>query len=496
MISHETNTFSPVPTPLARFMAGGKVLTGDAAITAYRGTDTVMGGLLQAATEVRAAIVVPVAAAAWPSGPVEDEAFDVLGGLVCAEAARGGFDGILLDLHGAMVTRKFEDAEGELLRRIREVDASTPVGIALDMHANLSSSIVRHASVIVGYHTYPHVDMHATGHRVATLLLRTIAGEIQPVMDWASVPMLTHVMRQSTDDEPNRTLQRRCAELTRGSVLAASVFTGFPHADVRNAGLSALVITDNSLELAEHAVEQLLQSAWSDRTKFEYSLEPLSESVARAKRAASSEGSGPVVMLDHFDNAASGGTMDTTMVLAEAIRQGLQDVVMFAIYDPHSVELAISAGIGNHVTVSLGGKIAMPMLRADNPPLTVSGVVQTISDGTFRYRGPLDRGLRSSIGRSVVINTGSVQIAVISQHTEPDDFGCLACLGMDPLTARFLLLKSRISWRAAFKPIARDTVDCAGLGVCTSDYASLQFRRVRRPVFPLDRSTALVLDRS
>src|SRR5262249_1690000 len=158
-----------------------------------------------------------------------------------------------------------------------------------------------------------------------SILLRAIRGEVEPVMAWGNAPMLPHVMKQGTFENPNKALQARCAAMAAEGALAASLFTGFPHADIRNAGLSTVVVTDG---------DELLAQAWRDREDFVFKIEALAESVARAKEMGSEPGSGPVVLLDHYDNCASGGTMDTTVVLAEILRQGLSDVVAFAVYDP------------------------------------------------------------------------------------------------------------------------------------------------------------------
>ena len=487
MMKHETNTFSPVPTPLSRFGRGTGPLKGDAAIAAYRGTGTAIAAYLELAKRAGAAVELPIAGEAWPSGPVEDAAYQHMSDAICAAVERGGFDGILLDLHGAMVTESLEDGEGALLARIRAIDPKTPVAVALDMHANLYDAIVANATVVTGYRTYPHVDSYETGERAGSILLRAIKREIDPVMAWGNAPMLPHVMRQGTDDHPNRALQARCAALAREGALDASLFTGFPHADILNAGLSTVVVTDGDRALAERLRDGLLKQAWDDREAFVYQLEPLQESVARAKALpAKQAGDGPVVLLDHYDNSASGGTMDTTVVLAEILRQGLEDVAAFAIYDPAAVRQAIAAGIGARITLSIGGKMKMPAIPADSPPLTVTGTVKTISAGTFRNRGPMARGVRMDMGPTVVLDTGAVEIVLISQHQEPFDINCLLSLGIDPMQKRYVMLKSRIHWRAGLGKLAKAVVECAGVGVCTSDYAQLSFKKVRRPVYPLD----------
>jgi microcystin degradation protein MlrC len=487
MMKHETNTFSPVPTPLTRFGRGRGPLAGDAAIAAYRGTGTATGAYLDLARAAGAEIVLPIAGEAWPSGPVEDAAYRAMSDAICDAVTRGGFDGIMLDLHGAMVTESLEDGEGQLLQRIRSIDPKTPIAVALDMHANLYDEIIRHATVVTGYRTYPHIDSYETGHLAGSILLRAMRGEITPVMAWGNAPMLPHVMRQGTDDQPNKALQARCAAMTAEGALAASLFTGFPHADIANAGLSVVVVTDGDRALAERLRDELLQQAWDDREAFVYQLEPLRESVARAKAMpAKQAGDGPIVLLDHYDNSASGGTMDTTVVLAEILRQGLEDVAAFAVYDPAAVQQAIKAGIGAELTLSIGGKMAMPAIPADSPALTVTGTVKTISNGRFRNRGPMARGVLMDMGPTVVLDTGAAEIVLISQHQEPFDINCLLSLGIDPMQKRYVMLKSRIHWRAGLGAIAKAVVECAGVGVCTSDYGQLTFKNVRRPIYPLD----------
>ena len=365
MMKHETNTFSPVVTDLARFARGGGSIPprGAEAIAAYRGTGTVTGAFIDIAEREGAEIEMAIAADAWPSGPVEDDAYAAITDAILAAVKKGGFDAILLDLHGAMVTRSHEDGEGTLLSRIRAIDPKTPIAVGYDMHSNVYQEMVAQTNVVAGYQTYPHVDMYETGRRAGDALMRMLKGEVRPTTAWGNVPMLPHVMRQGTDDEPNRSLQARAREMEKQGALCASVFVGFPHADIRNAGLSAVVVTDNDQAQAERLRDELLKQAWDAREQFVYRIEKLEDSVARAKAMTE----GPVILLDHYDNAASGGTMDTTRVLAEILRQGLENVAAFAIFDPPAVEQAIAAGIGAQVTLSIGGKLKMPMLPAESP---------------------------------------------------------------------------------------------------------------------------------
>jgi microcystin degradation protein MlrC len=484
MMKHETNTFSPVLTDLARFSrAGGKQPDGGAAaIAAYRGTGTVTGAYIEIAEAAGAEFDLAIAADAWPSGPVEDAAYEALCAPILAAVQRGGYDGILLDLHGAMVTRSHEDGEGTLLSRIRAIDPKTPIAVGYDMHANLYPEMVVHANVVAGYQTYPHIDMYGTGRRAGDALMRMLKGQVRPTTAWGNLPMLPHVMRQGTADEPNRSLQARCQAMEAEGALCASLFVGFPHADIRNAGLSVVITTDNDLALAERLRDELLAAAWAQREAFVYKLEPLEQSVARAKAMTD----GPVFLLDHYDNAASGGPMDTTRVLAEIMRQQLDQVAAFGIFDPQAVQQCIDAGIGATVTLSIGGKQKMPMCPEPSEPLVVTGRVKTIVEGKYRAKGPMAAGTQQDMGHAVVLDTGRVEIVLFSRHVEPFDVNTLLSVGIDPMQKRYVMLKSRIHWRAGMSHLAKAVVECAGVGVCTSDYGQHRFERLRRPIYPLD----------
>jgi microcystin degradation protein MlrC len=484
-MKHETNTFSPVPTPLARFAAGRPLpAEGSDVRDAFKGTGTAIGAFIDLADKAGAEAVFPVAGNAAPSAPVDDEAYEAMAGRI-VDAVAKGCDAVLLDLHGAMVTRTYDDGEGELLGRIRKVAPEVPIGVALDMHTNLFPAMGQLATVIAGYQTYPHVDMYQTGARAARPIFSLLNKKIKPRMAFGHRPMLPHVMRQSSLDSPNKEIQARAREMERLGALSASFFVGFPHADIPYAGSSAVVVTDGDAAKAREWCDELLDMAWQAREKFVYQVEPLEKSLLRAKEMRS----GPVMLLDHYDNCASGGTMDTMAVLGAILEAGLEDVAAFAVFDPQAVEQMKRAGVGARVTIPLGGKLDMPALGLKGKPLRVTGNVRRIVGGIYRNEGPMARGELADLGTAAVLDTGKVEIAVISRHVEPHDIGSFKALGIDPAAKRYVMLKSRVHWRAGLGPLAKAVVECAGEGVCTSDYSQLNFRRVRRPVYPLDPET-------
>jgi microcystin degradation protein MlrC len=268
-------------------------------------------------------------------------------------------------------------------------------------------------------------------------------------------------------------------------LLAASIFGGFPLADFPNAGLSVVTVADGGKAVADLARERLLDAAWREREEFVFRSEPLPETIARAKALDR----GPIILLDHADNAASGGTQDTMAVLNEVIQQGIEDVAMFGICDPEAVEEMALAGVGNRIALRLGGKVEMPSIGLRGEPLEVSGIVRVLTDGDFVVTTEMGRGTIESMGKTAVLDTGSVQIVVCSRHSEPFDLGCFRSVGIEPTQKKYLILKSRIHYRAGFRAIARHELPCDGVGVTSSDNSLFEFKRVRRPIFPLDPDT-------
>lgn len=482
MFKHETNTFSPIVTDLARFEAWGCQF-GAAARAAYQGTAMPFGAYLELAEAAGAEIVTPVAAEAMPSGPVTEAAYERIAGAIL-DAVGEGCDAALLDLHGAMVAEHTPDGEGTLLERIRAIAPDLPIGVTLDLHCNLTEKMVANCTALIGYKTYPHVDMYEVGKQIGQVVFDAMAGKSRPVMAWGNVPLLSQTLRQGTDDAPMRGLIDMCIEAERRpGVLAATVFGGFALADMPDAGSSAIIVTDGDAGLAESVRDGLLDETWRQRDDFLYEHAPLEDTVAAAARLED----GPVILLDHADNCGSGATQDVMTVIAEVLRQGLEDVAVAAVWDPDAVREMQRAGVGRTVTLSLGGKTDMPSIGEPGRPLEITGKVKTLTDGEWIVRGPMYTGVKVAMGPSAVLDTGKMQIVVVSNHHEPWDLGVFTSVGIQPESKRYLLLKSRIHYRAGFAGLARHTLTLDGVGVTTSDNRLLDYKRVRRPIYPLDR---------
>lgn len=485
MMKHETNSFSPVPTDMARFEAWG-LYRDDAALAAYRGTAMPVSAYFDLAEAHGAEIVCPLIAEAMPSGLVEEETYERLCEWILAPLRAGGIDAVFLDLHGAMTAEHVADGEGELLRRVREIAPDLPLAVTLDMHTNCTAEMVENADAIIGYKTYPHTDMYQVGHQIGAVLWDKIEGRSDPVMAWGAAPILAQTLRMGTADEPMKSLQEatRREEAAPG-MLAATVLGGFPMVDVRHAGLSVVTVADGDLALAEAARDRLLARAWEANEALVYRPRRLGATIETARAANKA----PAILLDHADNVGSGGTSDVMTVIGAVLAAGLDRVAMAALRDPEAAAAMRAAGEGAEITLDLGGKTGMPALGLAGRPLRLSGRVLGLSDGRWTVAGPMYTGIEVDTGPTAVFETGGMKIVVTSRHHEPWDSGILTENGIDPAACNYILLKSRIHYRAGFEPVQPDlgahfTLD--GEGVTTSDNSLLSYHNLRRPIYPLD----------
>ncbi|MDK8875129.1 M81 family metallopeptidase [Paracoccus sp. SSJ] len=482
-LNHETNTFSPVKTPLAAFAPRW----GEDALAAAENYPAAIGAFHAFARRIGAEIEVPVLAHAMPSGPVEDDAFEAMAQAILAAVERG-CDGILLDLHGAMVTRSHDDGEGELLCRIRAAAPGVPIGVALDLHGNITGGMLEHCDVIVGFKTYPHVDMVETGEHVLRLFEPLLSGAPRPAMALCHPPMLaaTLCMNTTTDCAMTDLIALARQAEARPGVQAATVFGGFPIADLAETGLSIVTVADTP-ELAREVARELGREAWQRRAEYVYAEEPLPQSIARA--AALADGSAPVLLLDHGDNCMSGGSCDVMDVLEELMAAGQQGILVGPVADPETVARLFAAGEGAEAEIALGNKTPAEGLPAPRPPLRLKGRVTALSDGRYRVAGPIYNGQELCMGRAAAFDTGAARIVICEEPHEPLDLGVFASLGLDAASARFLHLKSRMYCRPVFEPLAKAVVECASSGVTASDYDLFAFKKLARPIYPLDPGT-------
>jgi len=289
-------------------------------------------------------------------------------------------------------------------------------------------------------------------------------------------------------------MARAQAAEANGEVLNASVFGGFALADIPHVGLGAIIVGDRDPAKAQALLDELFDEAWKKREGFLYTGSPMDDALDRAQALGrtgdkGTGGEGPIILVDHADNTASGGTQDVMLLLAEAIRRGFEDLVAGPIWDPDAVAKLAEAGVGANVTVRVGGRTDMPTIDKKGEPLELTGRVRCLTDGCWTITGPMMTGITENIGRTAVLDLGKIQVVISEQRSEPFDLGTFTHCGIDPTRVKFLLIKSRQHFRAGFEPIAREIVLVDGVGVTASDYALFPFDKVRRPIFPLDPDT-------
>ena len=478
-IGHETNTFSPVVTTLDNFKKGS-YHSGDEIITAFRGTRTITGGFLDVTEQLNLQPVPLLWTFATPSGMVEHTAYEALKAEFLDLLQNAGeLDGVLLDLHGAMVTDELEDAEGDLIQAVREFVGETWIVTTLDLHANITAQMADHSDVIIGFDTYPHVDCYERGFEAGQLLFGMNAGKIQPTMAYRQLPLLTAPPAQCTMKPPMTDVLKALHALeTKPGVVTATLSMGFPFADITDAGVSILVTTNSDMALAEEYADQFASRIWEMREQFTFNLHTVESAIELANQTDGK----PMILADGADNPGGGGPCDGTTILQKFIAADVQDAVIAVIADPESVAQAIAAGVGNRAQLNVGGKTD----TQHGAPVALTGYVKTLSDGRFTLKGPMGRGTMGNMGRTAVIQVGGVEIILTERRIQPYDAEVLRSVGIEPQTRQLIALKSAVHFRADYTPIAHQILDVDTPGVHSPNLFNYDYQKLRRPIYPLD----------
>lgn len=478
-VSHETNTFSVITLGVDDFAARYLYRGADIAAN-MAGTRTEIGAHLDAAARHGWDLVQPIATHATPAGPARPEAWAELSGAVL-DACDDRIDGVLLALHGAMVTVDRDDAEGDLLARLRDrLGPDVPIAITMDLHANVTDAMARHADIVLAYRTYPHIDQHEIATEAADLLQRAMAGEIRPVSTVARRPMLTGCNNGVTQTGPMVDFLARAAGMVAAEreVLAVTVCAGFPWADLAATGPSVTVVSDGAPR--QDLAESLMDDVWARRDERTVALLSLDEAMNRARQAVVGQ---PLVIGDTTDNPGGGGYGDGVALLRAMLDAGLQNAALAAIYDPESAGRAIDGGVGAEVALTLGARVDP---AGYGPALDVTGTVESVSDGAFVCEGPMWAGIKVSLGPTAVVRIGGVRVVVASNNLQVTDRNAFLSQGIDPATCAVVAVKSSHHFRAAFQPLAGEVVVCDSGGLVSPDFARFPYRKVRRPIWPLD----------
>jgi microcystin degradation protein MlrC len=477
---HESNTFAPHPTDLNKFREGS-LTYGPALVPVWQEAHHEVGGFIAGADRFGYDIVPLAMGWATPAGPVADEFFDHLTDALTTGCKMADPDGVLVALHGAMVTPRFPDADAEVLRRVRAaVGPKVPVAASLDFHGNVSPQMAETANVLVGYQTYPHVDQRERGLLAADLLTRAIRGEVRPVCHVAKPPMILNLLGQDTAREPMAALMRKAREIEkRPKVLSVSIMAGFPYADVPEMGPSVIAVTDGDKQLAKAVADELAAAMWDVREQLYVPCPQPDEAVRRA--AASTRT--PVLLVDLGDNVGGGSAGDGTVLLAELLKQKVKGFVV-ALHAPDAVARAKAVGVGGILDVTVGGAVD----RMHGDPVTVRGAVRSLHDGKW-VEGEARHGGRrlNDQGHTAVLDLGEGNFVVLnSLRTPPFSLGQLTSLGIDPKQARAIVVKAAVAYKAAYAPVAGEIIEVDTPGLTAINPARFKYTRIRRPMFPLD----------
>jgi len=484
-MTHEANTFCPHVNDLADFEVR-QLLRGDEMLKDWRATRTEQAGALSVFTTSPGCEVVPTFLARALSGaPMRQATLNtLLGELLSRIEAAWPVDGVLLILHGAMMSDREPDATGYVLSRVRAlVGPKVPIVGTLDLHANVTRRMVREATALIGYHTAPHVDMYETGQKAAQVLLATVSGDLLPTSSVVRLPMLLPPENSTHDWGPLAGVIEQAINLERrGRVIHAGIYPVQPWMDTEDVGASVVAITDRDADAAERYARWLGASFWSKRGEFVTQLVSPDEAVRRALARKS----GTVVLCDSADATTSGSTGDSTAILAALLRAAPFDAAAYVnVVDPPAVQRAIRAGIGATVTVEVGGLLAPQSFT----PVTLTAHVKTISDGTFTFKGPGMRGVPHHMGRTVVLVLGGIHLVVMERGVSQWDPQMYRSVGLDPADARIVQVKSPMAFRAAYEGLYDEVIVVAAPGAANPDLVSLPWRYLPRPIYPLDPET-------
>lgn len=478
-VMQESNTFSPVMTHYDDL----NPVFGNAVLERHEGRLTEVGGFLTALAEAGKGVA-PVCAA-WAitaNRLVRADFVRLVEEFSSHLAAIPDPEGMLFAMHGAQTAEGVDDVEGHLLRRARAIlGPDLPIMVTLDLHANVTRAMMEHATAICGYHTYPHVDMFETGQKAARLLLGTLAGEIHPVMAWRKMPLVVNAENQQTAHGPAHRLFMQAEEWERaGTAESVSIFPVQPWMDIEEMGTAVVVVTNGDAATADEYARTLAQKFWDTRREFEVELTPVAEAI---RRALETEG-GPIVFAESSDSTGSGSPGDSTGLLKHLLRAPLSGPAAIFLVDPDAVKTLAAAGPGATVTLSLGGKYD----TLNSQPVRVTGRVHMISDGrwTPRARG-YNPGIETSMGTSIVFEAGQVRILIAERPTMTVDPELFHSHALDPLDMKIVVVKSPNGFRSAYEPIAKRIFVVDTPGVSAANFAAMPFRRINRPIYPLDR---------
>ena len=490
---HETNTFAPTRADWRAFESGSAFPAfshGQAMLEKLGGTSLPMGGFIREARRRGWTLLPSAWAGASPSAHVTREAFERIAGHIVGDAQRGGFDAVYLDLHGAAVAEHADDAEGELLQRLRTVIGPVmPLVASLDLHANVTRRMLQQASVMSAYRTYPHIDGADTGARCAALLAELWEHGKPWHTHQVRIPFLLPLNAQSTMMQPAGGVYERLAALDERCGVRLSFAMGFPAADFDECG-PVVFGHGPDAESVHKTVQRIADEVVELRPDWALDLLSPAEAVQHAL-ALAARSDKPVVIADTQDNPGAGADSNTTGMLhalraAGAGRRFPGQVALGLLYDPAAARIAHEAGVGAELELSVGKAVRCFDGTLSDPPVRGRAKVLSLSDGIVPLHGPMTAGSTVHLGPTPGVEIDGIRVHLVSGQCQMLDLDLFRFLGVEPERMKLLVNKSSVHFRAAFTPIAAHILVAVAPGPMAANPAALPWTRLppglaRRP---------------
>ncbi len=479
---HESNTFNPVLT--TREMFDDDVVFGDEVTHRWGETHHEVGGMIEEAGRVGMDLVPLVAAWVMPAGPLLEQAYEGILEEILNRVSGESIDGLLLSLHGAMVSSHIRDADGSTAEKIRQlVGPSLPVVLTLDLHANVSTRMVENVTATTIYRTYPHLDQRERGREAARIMNQILEGETRPVQSLVKPPLAITILAQETTKEPMAGLYRALEEtIQQPGVISASIAPGFAYADVEEMGSSFLVVSDGDWERAREGAAKLADQAWRQRERLNLTGTPVGEAVEQVSQSELT----PITLLDAGDNVGGGSPGDGTVIFQALSDAGVEDGLV-VLFDPAAVLACAATGVGGSVALEVGGKSD----RLHGEPVPIEGRVRCLHDGMFIEEEPRHGGSRiNQQGLTAVVETRERHTVVLtSLRMAPFSLEQILSLGVKPGRKRVLIAKGAIAPRAAYEPVSAGMLEVDSPGITAANPSRFTYRHRIKPMFPFEPDT-------
>jgi microcystin degradation protein MlrC len=383
---------------------------------------------------------------------------------------------VVLGMHGAMVADGYDDCEGDILTRVREiVGPDVIVGAELDLHAHLSPTMVHKANLLVLYKEYPHTDTLARAHELVDLCLDMQAGKIQPVAALVDCQMIVPI---HTTREPGKSIVQRLQALEgKDGILSVSIAHGFATGDVPDMGTKVLVYSDGDAAKAQ-ALSRLLADeliAMREQLKIPF------RSIDQALDEALAMPAGPIVLADRPDNPGSGAAGDSTFMLRRMLDRKIVDAALGPLWDPMAVKIAFDAGTGASLMMRLGGKTS---ILSGDPVDVLCQVLALKENMTMTGLS----GGKTSLGNCALVRAEGIDIVLSSNRNQAMNIDLFTQLGCALDEKKIIVVKSAQHFYASFSTIAKAVIYVGGQGAATPDWDTFTYKKVQLPRWPLKAS--------